>query len=224
MTCRSRCARRAAPSRSRTLGTMSSRRPARLRPASVLSHLGVIVAVAAVWASWWPAWRSRSPPSTGRRRATVADGMDKIPTELTAEPLAQRTRCSPRRQRAGHLLRPEPRERPADRVAPVMRKAIIAIEDYRFYQHGALDLQGHAARVRHQPGRAAATIQGGSSITQQMVKLTLVNQAKTKAAQAAADGGHLPAQGQRAALRDRLRGQVLQGLDPRALPQHRLLR
>ena len=23
-----------------------------------------------------------------------------------------------------------------------MRKAIIAIEDYRFYQHGALDLQG----------------------------------------------------------------------------------
>ena len=74
-----------------------------------------------------------------------------------------------------------------------MRKAIIAIEDYRFYQHGALDLKGTLrAFVTNQANDG--TIQGGSSITQQMVKMTLVNQAKTKAEQQAATGGHLPAQ------------------------------
>ena len=31
---------------------------------------------------------------------------------------------------------------PLDQIAPIMRKAIVAIEDYRFYQHGALDLKG----------------------------------------------------------------------------------
>ncbi|NED53058.1 transglycosylase domain-containing protein, partial [Micromonospora aurantiaca] len=29
-----------------------------------------------------------------------------------------------------------------DQVAPIMRKAMIDIEDSRFYEHGALDLKG----------------------------------------------------------------------------------
>ncbi len=59
-----------------------------------------------------------------------------------------------------------------------MRKAIISIEDYRFYQHGALDLRGTLrAFVTNQA--SDATVQGGSSITQQMVKMTLLNQAET---------------------------------------------
>ncbi|MEP7090600.1 MAG: transglycosylase domain-containing protein, partial [Nocardioidaceae bacterium] len=67
----------------------------------------------------------------------------------------------------------------------VMRKAIVAIEDYRFYQHGALDLRGTLrAFVTNQANNG--TTQGGSSITQQMVKMTLVNQAKTRAQRAAA--------------------------------------
>jgi hypothetical protein len=49
-------------------------------------------------------------------------------------------------------------------VAPIMRKAIIAIEDSRFYQHGAIDVEGtsralvnnllgkrHAGWVQHHP-------------------------------------------------------------------------
>ena len=53
-----------------------------------------------------------------------------------------------------------------------MRKAIVAIEDYRFYQHGALDLKGTLrAFVTNQA--SGGTVQGGSSITQQMVKMTL---------------------------------------------------
>ena len=58
-----------------------------------------------------------------------------------------------------------------------MVKAIVAIEDYRFYQHGALDLKGTLrALITNQANNGV--VQGGSSITQQMVKLTLLAQAK----------------------------------------------
>ena len=42
---------------------------------------------------------------------------------------------------------------PLTQISRTMVKAIVAIEDYRFYEHGALDLQGHAARADHQPGQ-----------------------------------------------------------------------
>jgi membrane peptidoglycan carboxypeptidase len=69
------------------------------------------------------------------------------------------------------------------RIAPVMREAIIAIEDSRFYQHGALDFKGTLRAIindaEHHP------TQGGSSIAQQYVKNALVltaTNAKEKAA------------------------------------------
>ena len=59
-----------------------------------------------------------------------------------------------------------------------MKRAIVAIEDYRFYEHGALDLKGTLrAFVNNQT--AAGSTQGGSSITQQMAKMTLLTQART---------------------------------------------
>ena len=59
-----------------------------------------------------------------------------------------------------------------------MVKAIVAIEDYRFYDHGALDLKGTLrAFVTNQAN--GGSVQGGSSITQQMVKQTLLYQAET---------------------------------------------
>lgn len=123
---------------------------------------------------------------TGLSTRTVADSMDKIPADLTAEPLAQRTRLLGRDGAVLATLYDQNRVNvPLAKVAPIMRKAIIAIEDYRFYQHGALDLRGTLrAFVTNQAN--AGTTQGGSSITQQMVKMTLVNQAKTKAEQQAA--------------------------------------
>ena len=66
-----------------------------------------------------------------------------------------------------------------------MRTAIVAIEDYRFYQHGALDLKGTLrAFLTNQAG--GGVVQGGSSITQQMSKMTLLAQAKTAAERKAA--------------------------------------
>ena len=150
--------------------------------------------------------------------------MDKLPADLEAEPLPQRTRLLARDGQALATLYDQNRVNvPLAEVAPIMRKAIIAIEDYRFYQHGALDLKG-TLRAFVTNEVADGVVQGGSSITQQMVKMTLINQANTNRGARRRHRRHLPAQDQRAALRDRVREEVLQGLDPRALPQHRLLR
>ena len=63
-------------------------------------------------------------------------------------------------------------------VAPIMRKAIVSIEDDRFYQHGALDAKGTLrALIRNQSDGGVS--QGGSSITQQFVKLSLIEKART---------------------------------------------
>ncbi|TDD60388.1 PASTA domain-containing protein [Kribbella antibiotica] len=63
-------------------------------------------------------------------------------------------------------------------INPIMLKAIVAIEDDRFYEHGALDAKGTLrALLRNQSGGGVS--QGGSSITQQYVKLSLVAKAKT---------------------------------------------
>lgn len=61
-----------------------------------------------------------------------------------------------------------------ENIAPIMQKAQIAVEDQRFYEHGALDLRGTVrALVRTVNGNT----QGGSTLTQQYVKLVLLNMA-----------------------------------------------
>lgn len=60
-------------------------------------------------------------------------------------------------------------------IAPVMRQAIVDIEDSRFYEHGGMDLRGTLrAFVSNSTGQA---VQGGSTLTQQYVKNVLVEAA-----------------------------------------------
>ena len=164
---------------------MSARRTDRLPPARVLSHLGVMVAVAAVMGLLVAGLVMPAAAVLGLSTRSVSDSMEKIPTDLAAAPLAQRTRILGHGGKVLATLYDENRVTvPLAKVAPVMRKAIVAIEDYRFYQHGALDLRGTLrAFVTNQ---TSDSTQGGSSITQQMVKMTLVTQAKTKAERLAA--------------------------------------
>jgi penicillin-binding protein 1A len=74
----------------------------------------------------------------------------------------------------GSLLGSIPAEKnrepvPLSQISPSMRKATIAIEDRRFYQHSGIDLEGIGrALVRDiQEGRV---VEGGSTITQQLVR------------------------------------------------------
>ncbi len=165
---------------------MSSGRPDEAKSPSVLSHVGVMVAVAAVMGVLVAGIAIPFAAVAGLTARTVADNMKNLPAELTAEPLAQRTRVLAADGSTLATWFDQYRVNvPLNKVSLTMRKAIVAIEDYRFYEHGALDLKGTLrAFVTNQAN--AGTVQGGSSITQQMVKQTLINQARTKAQAAAA--------------------------------------
>ena len=98
-------------------------------------------------------------------------------------------------------------------IAPVMKHAIIAIEDKRFYTNDGVDLRG-IGRALYQDVVAQKAVQGGSTIAQQFVKNSLAAQDRRDAVREAARG------------RDGLphHAQVDQGQDPAQLPQHDLLR
>jgi membrane peptidoglycan carboxypeptidase len=61
---------------------------------------------------------------------------------------------------------------PLREISPDARNAVLAIEDADFYSHGALSLSS-MMRALAQNIRAGEVVQGGSTITQQLVKLTL---------------------------------------------------
>ena len=65
-----------------------------------------------------------------------------------------------------------------DRIPPFLQKAVIAVEDARFYEHGGIDLRGIArAAVKNVvKGRMA---EGGSTITQQLIKNKYLSSEKT---------------------------------------------
>jgi len=56
-----------------------------------------------------------------------------------------------------------------DDIAPIMKQAIVAVEDRRFYEHRGVDLRG-IFRAVWADVRNKEVVQGGSTITQQLVK------------------------------------------------------
>jgi membrane peptidoglycan carboxypeptidase len=72
-----------------------------------------------------------------------------------------------------------------DEVAPIMREAVVAIEDSRFYEHNGFDPRGtvRAAITNLTAGEVA---QGGSTLTMQYVKNVLVTAARNEEEQSAA--------------------------------------
>lgn len=58
-----------------------------------------------------------------------------------------------------------------DQISPYMKDATVAIEDKNFYKEGAFDVRGIIRAAYHDAAGAAGSVQGGSTITQQLVKL-----------------------------------------------------
>ncbi|KPI11967.1 glycosyl transferase family 51 [Actinobacteria bacterium OK074] len=71
-------------------------------------------------------------------------------------------------------------------ISPYMQKAIVAIEDARYYKHGAIDLKG-VLRAVNANARSGGVEEGASTLTQQLVKNYFIEEAgddPTKVAQA----------------------------------------
>lgn len=158
----------------------------RLSFVKVVSHLGVMVAVAAVLGVVVAGLAIPFAAVVGVTTRNVAETMDQLPTELEADALPQKTRIVDGNGETIATIFDQNRVNVSlGQVSRRMVKAIVAIEDYRFYEHGALDLKG-TIRALLTNSASSGVVQGGSSITQQMVKLTLLGQADTKEEEQAA--------------------------------------
>ena len=165
---------------------VSMPRQERLPAHRVLSHLAVMVAVSAVLGVVVSGLAIPFAGIAGIGARNVARTMDDLPEELQIDELSQRTTILDANGNRIASLYDENRIKvPLKGISRTMVKAVVAIEDYRFYEHGALDLKGTLrALITNQAN--SGVVQGGSSITQQLVKLTLISQAKTKAERKAA--------------------------------------
>jgi membrane peptidoglycan carboxypeptidase len=115
-----------------------------------------------------------------------ADSFENLPSELSVPPLAQGSRIL---AADGSLLATfysEDRQVvPLSAIPVVMRDAIVAIEDSRFYEHHGVDMRG-AVRAAVTNQHAGSVQQGGSTLTQQYVKNVLLQAADTPAERKAA--------------------------------------
>jgi penicillin-binding protein 1A len=64
-----------------------------------------------------------------------------------------------------------------DKMSPWLPRATVAIEDSRFWQHGALDYRG-IARALYKDVNAGRIVEGGSTITQQLVRNLYIGKAQ----------------------------------------------
>ncbi|GGZ13679.1 transglycosylase domain-containing protein [Streptomyces poonensis] len=115
------------------------------------------------------------------------EGFDEIPSNLKRPPLSQRTQILD--SNGDQIATVYSRDRTVvdlKDMSPYIQKAIVAIEDARFYEHGAVDLKG-ILRALNKNARSGGVEEGASTLTQQYVKNVFVEEAgddPTKVAQA----------------------------------------
>lgn len=115
------------------------------------------------------------------------ESFDELPANLKTPPLSQRTTILDNQGK--QIATVYSRDRTVvdlKEISPYMQKAIVAIEDSRFYQHGAVDLKG-ILRALNKNAQSGGVSQGASTLTQQYVKNVFVEEAgddPTKVAQA----------------------------------------
>jgi membrane peptidoglycan carboxypeptidase len=140
---------------------------------SVVLFLGVSVLSGALAAGLAIPFAGLAGFSTQKTAETLQD----LPQELKTVPVSRKTYIYTADHKLIATLYDQNRE-PVTlaQINPIMQKAIVSIEDDRFFEHGALDAKGTLrALIRNQ--NSGGVQQGGSSITQQFVKLSLVEKA-----------------------------------------------
>ena len=151
--------------------------PARLLSALVASVVtGLLIAAAAF-------------PAVGVLGLTAKAGADEflvLPAELKTTPLSQRSQVLAADGSVLAVFFRENRvEASLQEIPEMARKAVIAIEDSRFYAHNGVDYKG-TLRAAVENAQAGGVSQGGSTLTQQYVKNALLQAASTRAGQDAA--------------------------------------
>lgn len=106
------------------------------------------------------------------------EGFDELPAKLKRPPLSQRTTVLD--NEGGEIAKVYSRDRTVvglEQMSPYVKQAIVAVEDSRFYEHGAVDLKG-VLRALNENAQSGQISQGASTLTQQYVKNVFVEAAR----------------------------------------------
>ena len=151
---------------------MSGRAHPRLRALEVLLFVAVPVAGALLAAMLLP-WIV----GPGLAVRSSANLLSPLPTALTHDALAGNTVVlAADGSLITYFYRNNRTPVAAEQIAPVMKQALVDIEDSRFYEHQGLDVEG-TLRALARNLVAGSVVEGGSTITQQLVKQSLLQAA-----------------------------------------------
>lgn len=146
------------------------------RVANVFSLLGAFLAASLVLGLLGAGLVLPAVGATGQLTKSGVSMFNDIPDEFQVNPLNQQSRILA--SDGSIIATPYDENRivvPLSKIAPIMRKAQVAIEDKRFYEHGGIDPQGLARAVAS--NMVSSGTQGASTLTQQYVKVVQQDQA-----------------------------------------------
>src|SRR5436190_5111247 len=173
--------------RRRTLdGVSLSAAPAR----AAVHRVGVLAMISAVAGLLLAGMLLPVVGGIGLLARTGANDFESLPAELEEPPLPQVSRILAADGSTVATFYFQNRIAVAlHQVPKVMQKAIIAVEDVRFYEHHGIDYKG-ALRALVNNGSAGTIRQGGSTLTQQYVKNVLIETAEARGDKAALAKAH----------------------------------
>ncbi|MBV6696723.1 transglycosylase domain-containing protein [Kitasatospora aureofaciens] len=114
--------------------------------------------------------------AAGLGAQSAADDFQSLPDDFKTPPLSQASTVYD--AQVGTIATLYDRDRtvvPADQMSPLVKTALVDIEDNRFYEHGAIDLKGVLRALNK--NATSGTAQGASTLTQQYVKNVFVDEA-----------------------------------------------
>jgi membrane peptidoglycan carboxypeptidase len=148
---------------------------ARIRTRVIAKLAMAIVAAGALFAGVLLPWVG----GTGLVARNSASLLHALPGELTDKPPAGNTKVlSSDGQLITEYYTNNRNPVPSNKIAPIMKQALVDIEDSRFYEHNGVDVQG-TVRALVANVAAGSVREGGSTLTQQLVKQTLLQTAST---------------------------------------------
>lgn len=153
-----------------------------IRPSAVVATIRRVLLVAGVAALCGVLFAGLALPvvaGLGLTARESADTFADLPADLEPGPMAQTSYLfDAESDRLATFYEENRIPVGLDAIAPVMKDAILAIEDDRFYDRGPIDIQG-TLRAFLRNVEAGATQGGGSTLTQQYVKQVRISQATT---------------------------------------------
>jgi len=110
---------------------------------------------------------------------TFATGLNRVSRELVLDTAPQASLVFDRNGRVVFSFASEDRTNVTlEHISPAMVSAVVAAEDRYFFKHAGLDVFG-LARAAWVDLRAGAAKQGGSTITQQLVRIVALTRDRT---------------------------------------------